>query len=61
VLAASDLMRRLPFCIPADYLAVLQPDGGILSLEPAILAHLALARTAGAELRTRENVRIVAP
>ncbi|MFL5105854.1 MAG: N-methyl-L-tryptophan oxidase [Xanthobacteraceae bacterium] len=61
VLAASDVMRRLPFRIPADYLGVLQPDGGILSLEPAILAHLSLAQAAGAELRTRENVRIIAP
>jgi sarcosine oxidase len=61
VLAASDLMRRLPFRIPADYLGVLQPDGGVLSVEPAILAHLSLGQAAGAELRTRENVRAVAP
>jgi sarcosine oxidase len=60
VLAASDLMRRLPFRVPADYVGVLQPDGGVLSLEPAILAHLALARAAGAELRTRESVRTIA-
>jgi sarcosine oxidase len=61
VLAASDLMRRLPFHVPADYVGVLQPDGGVLRVEPAILAHLALAEAAGAELRTRESVRAIAP
>jgi sarcosine oxidase len=61
VLAATDLMRRLPFRVPADHVGVLQPDGGVLRPEPAILAHLALAQAAGAELRTRESVRAIAP
>lgn len=61
VLAASDVMRRLPFRLPADYVGVWQPDGGVLSPEPAIRAHLTLAQAAGAELCTRESVRAIAP
>jgi sarcosine oxidase len=61
VLAASDLMRRLPFQVPDGYVGVLQPDGGILLPEPAIQAQLALALAAGAELRMGERVRGIAP
>jgi sarcosine oxidase len=62
VLAASDLMRRFPvFRLPADYVAVVQGDGGLLKPEPAILAHLRLAKAAGAELRTAEEVRALEP
>jgi len=57
VLAASDLMRRFPgFRVPADYVAVVQPDGGVLRPEPAISALLGLAQAAGAELRTGQRV-----
>ena len=62
VLAASELMRTLPaFRVPAEYVGVIQPDGGFLKTEPAIRAHLALAEAAGAELRTRETVRAIRP
>src|SRR5262245_8869563 len=61
VLPAADVMRRLPFHLPGDYVGVLQPDGGILSSEPAIRAHLALAQAAGAELRTGERVHAITP
>jgi sarcosine oxidase len=62
VLAASDLMRRFPaFRLPADYVAVVQEDGGLLKPEPAILAHLRLAKAAGAELRTGQRVRALEP
>src|SRR5262249_12078384 len=48
LLAAPELMRRFPaFKVPPDYVAVLQPDGGVLEVEPAIAAHLALAPSAG--------------
>jgi sarcosine oxidase len=62
VLAASDLMRRFPgFRVPADYVAVVQDDGGLLKPEPAILAHLRLAEAAGAELRSGQKVRALEP
>jgi sarcosine oxidase len=62
VLAAPDLMRRFPaFRLPPDYVAVVQPDGGLLAAEPSIHAMLALAQAAGAELRTGETVRGIEP
>ena len=62
VLDARETMRRFPaFRIPQDYLGVFQPDGGFLAVEPAIEAQLALARAAGAEVRTGETVRAIAP
>src|SRR5262249_33559872 len=36
LLAAPELMRRFPaFRVPQDYVAIVQPDGGILEVEPA--------------------------
>src|SRR6266536_1526688 len=62
VLAAPEFMRRFSaFRIPADCVGVLQPDGGILAAERGILAHLELAKTAGAELRTHETVTTIEP
>ena len=61
VLAAPELMRRLPFRVPSDYVGVLQPDGGFLRLEPALRVLLDLAQAAGAELRTSEAVRAIVP
>jgi sarcosine oxidase len=62
LLAAPELMRRFPaFRVPPDYVAVVQPDGGVLEVEPAIAAQLALATAAGAEIRTGEVVRAVEP
>jgi sarcosine oxidase len=62
VLTAAELMRRFPaFRVPSDYLAVLQPDGGFLAAEPSIAAQLALATSAGAEIRSDEAVRTIEP
>jgi sarcosine oxidase len=62
VLAASDLMRRFPgFRVPADYVAVVQEDGGLLKPEPAIAALLRLAKAAGAELLPGQRVQAVEP
>src|SRR4051812_16026679 len=58
VLDARELMRRYPaFHVPAEFVAVVQPDGGFLSAEPAVQAHQRLAQRAGAELRFGEAVR----
>src|SRR5262249_56917972 len=57
VLGAAELMQRFPaFRLPADYVGVVQPDGGFLRVEPALRVHLALAQAAGAELRLVETV-----
>jgi sarcosine oxidase len=62
VLDAPDVMRRFPaFHLPAGDVGVVQPDGGLLEAEPAILTLLQLARAAGAELRSGETVRAVEP
>jgi sarcosine oxidase len=62
VIGASELMRRFPaFVVPADYIAVMQPDGGFLEVEPAIAANLALATAAGAELRNGVTVHAIEP
>ena len=62
VLSAAEAMRRFPvFALPPDYLAVLQPDGGFVEVEPAIMASLALAAAAGAQIRSNEAVRAIEP
>jgi sarcosine oxidase len=62
VVTASELMRRSPaFRLPSDYLAVLQPDGGFLEVEPSIEACISMASAAGAEIRTRERVLAIEP
>src|SRR5262249_30130359 len=54
LLAAPELMRRFPaFRVPPDYVAVVQPDGGVLEVEPAIAAQLALATAARAKWSER--------
>jgi sarcosine oxidase len=62
VLAAPELMQRFPaFRVPADYVGVLQPDGGFLAAEPAVEAMVALAQAKGAILRTGETIRAIEP
>jgi sarcosine oxidase len=62
LLNAEDLMQRLPvFHVPPNYQAVVQPDGGFLAAEPSLHAMLALAREAGAEIRSGETIRAVEP
>ncbi len=59
-LAATELMRRFPaFRLPADHVAVIQPDGGFLDVEPAIAGQIALAAGAGAQIRSGDTVRAV--
>jgi sarcosine oxidase len=62
VLSAPELMRRFPaFRVPNDYVAVLQPEGGILAAEHSLQAQLALAAAAGADIRSGETVRAIEP
>lgn len=62
LLSAKELMRRFPaFRLPSEYTAVVQPDGGFLAAEPSIHAMLALAKNAGAEIRTGETIRTIEP
>ena len=62
VLGAAELMRRFPaFNLPPNYLAVLQPDGGFLEVEPSIAAQLDLATAAGATIRGGETVQTIEP
>jgi sarcosine oxidase len=62
VLDAAAVMRRFPpFRLPQHFIAVLQPEAGILAPEAAVQAQLALARTAGAQMRTCERVISVEP
>jgi sarcosine oxidase len=62
VLASGPLMRRFPaFRVPADFVGVLQPDGGFLLAEAGVHAQLALAKAGGAEIRTEQTVRGIEP
>src|SRR3954469_8212739 len=62
VFDAQDFMRRYPaFRVPADFVGVVQPDGAFLEAAPSIRAWLALAKDAGAEIRTGETIRAIAP
>jgi sarcosine oxidase len=54
---AQELRRRFPgFRLPDGMAAVCQPDAGFVLSERAIIAHVAAARAAGADVRTRERV-----
>lgn len=62
VLDATAVERRFPaFRIPPHYVGVFQGDGGFLAAEPAIHAHLRVARAAGAAIRANERVRAIEP
>lgn len=62
VLDARALMARYPqFHLPKDFVGVVQPDGGFLEPEKAIHAQLALAKAAGAQIRTGEKVLAIEP
>ncbi len=55
LLSARDLNARFPgYALPAGHLALLQPEGGFVASERAIVAHVALAQAEGAEIRARE-------
>jgi sarcosine oxidase len=56
VLDGAQLNRRFPgYHLPESHLAVLQPDGGFLMSERAIVAHVAAAQAHGAEIHARER------
>lgn len=56
-LTAAELMRRIPaYNLPAEMVALLQPDGGFLDPERCIVSHARLAQAHGAEIHTGEQV-----
>jgi sarcosine oxidase len=60
VLDAAALMARFPaFVLPAETVAVVQPDGGFLEVEQAIAAFVALSESAGAHIRSGETIHAV--
>lgn len=55
VLDGKEIARRFPaFQLPADHLGLWQPDGGFVASEKAIYAHVGLAQSRGADIRTNE-------
>jgi sarcosine oxidase len=57
VIDGAEVNRRFPgYRLPADSMAVFQPDGGFLLPERCITAHVDAARATGAEVRTSERV-----
>ena len=57
VLDGAAINRRFPgYRLPAETMAVLQPDGGFLLSERCIVAHVVAAQAHGAEIRARERV-----
>jgi len=56
-LDGSSLAAKFPgYRLPADIVAILQPQGGFLLPERCIVAHVEAAQRAGAEVRARERV-----
>ena len=57
VLTGAEVNERFPaYHLPPDFRAVWQPDGGFIASERAIVAHVAAAQKAGAEIHARERV-----
>jgi sarcosine oxidase len=57
VMGAAELERRFPaYRVPAETLALFQPDGGFLLPERCIVAHVELAQALGAVVQARERV-----
>src|SRR5262245_55238613 len=57
VLTSAELTRRFPgYRLPGETMAVLQPEGGFLTPERCIVAHVVLAQAHGAEVHAREPV-----
>ena len=55
LLDAGELRARFPgWSLPDDHVAVLQPEGGFVACERAVVVHANLAVAAGADLRTGE-------
>jgi len=57
VLTGSEVNARFPgYRLPAAHRMLLQPEGGYVMSETAIVAHVAAAQAAGAEIHAREPV-----
>lgn len=57
VLNGAQLSERYPaYRLPADYGVILQPDGGFVISERAVVAHVSAAIEAGATIKAREQV-----
>jgi len=57
VIDGAEVNRRFPgYRLPADSMAVFQPDGGFLLPERCIVAHVDAARALGAEVEPNERV-----
>jgi sarcosine oxidase len=57
VLTGAELNQRFPgYRLPRETAAVFQPEGGFLTPERCIVAHVVLAQAAGAEVHAREPV-----
>lgn len=62
VLSGPEIARRFPgFQLPAGHVGLWQPDGGFVASEKAIYAHVGLAQSRGAEIRTNEPLLDWAP
>jgi sarcosine oxidase len=62
VLDATALMRRsAAYRLPREFIAVWQPDGGIIEAERAVKTEIRLAQDAGALVRMREKVLAIEP
>jgi sarcosine oxidase len=61
-LSAEEIGRRFPgYCLPDPIRGVLQPDGGYVMSEEAIVAHAEVARRYGASLHLWESVQAWEP
>ena len=57
VLTGAELHRRFPgYHLPADHLALVQPEGGFLAPEKCIVSYVMAAQEQGAEIHARERV-----
>lgn len=57
VLTGAELRRRYPaYNLPADHLALLQPEGGFLTPERCIVSYVMAAQEKGAEIHAHERV-----
>jgi sarcosine oxidase len=57
ILSGTEVNRRFPgYNLPAELMAVLQPEGGFLLSERCIVAHVVAAQALGAEIHARERV-----
>lgn len=57
VMTGAEANRRFPgYRIPPNHSVVFQPDGGFIACDRAVVAHAALARKAGADIRANEQI-----